>query len=79
MAYGSFQILIEESNRAIHGGGEVFGDVVVVAIVGVQVGNAAHSADFLRQANGKGQGHVFICGAVVQLQGSGKIADVSVG
>ena len=51
---------------------------MVIALICVQIGNTAYRADFLRQADGKGQGHVFILGSVVQLQGSRKIADVGV-
>jgi hypothetical protein len=39
-AYKLFQILIEESDRAIHRSSEVFEDIVVIAIVGVEVGDA---------------------------------------
>ena len=41
----SYFKLIEESDRKVNCGGEVFGDVMVVAIVGVQVGDAACVAD----------------------------------
>ena len=34
-AHKLFQVLVEESDRAVHRGGEVFGDVMVVPIVGV--------------------------------------------
>jgi hypothetical protein len=49
VAYKLFQMLIEESNRAVHGSGEVFGDVVVVAIAGVQVNGAVCIAVLPRQ------------------------------
>ena len=39
-AYKLFQVLVEESDRAVHRGSEVFGDVMVVPIVGVQIGDA---------------------------------------
>jgi hypothetical protein len=40
-----FQILIEESDGAVHSGGEVFGGIVIVAIVSVQVNDVACVAD----------------------------------
>jgi hypothetical protein len=49
VAYKLFQILVEESDRAVHGCREVFGDVVIVAVVGVQVGDAACVVALSRQ------------------------------
>ena len=49
MTYELFQILVEESNRAVHGCREVFGDIVVVALIGILVSDAARIADLPRQ------------------------------